>query len=152
MPWIPVWFEEQQWYDLAARFPEILAVARLEQPEVKAEMGLPEVYSFNAFYEPYAPYGKESQTEPTEESYDELRNLFVTASKNVIQRNIGTALFFLERVRAGDEVLLRARDGTVSKVTMSAAEGGSDFPTQVSTSAPEPQPRPTPQSQPPMPA
>lgn len=121
MPWIPVWFDDDQWFDLIANFRPVRDLAQLEQRQRAAEFGLPFGYSFDAYYTPK----KETLPPPTVQkvtSEDSVHALFVNASSNVFQRLIGTTLQLMEEVRAGNELQLLLPDGKVRRMVMSVPE------------------------------
>jgi len=116
MPWIPVWFDSDQWFDLIANFQPVRDLAQLEQPQRAPEIGLPSNYSFDDYYTPraYPP----APAGPGVQPGDSVNALFLDASTRVFQTLIGTTLQLIEEVRAGNELQLRLPDGRVRRVVM----------------------------------
>ena len=118
MPWIPVWFDDDQWFDLIANFRPVRDLAQLEQPQRASEFGLPSGYSFDAYYTPRIP----SPPGAPAAADDRFRALFMDASTKVFQGLIGTTLQLMEEVKAGNELQLLLPDGRIRRMVMSVPE------------------------------
>lgn len=117
MPWIPVWFERDQWFDLTASFRSVGEIAELEQPQRAAAYDLLPSFSFDEF-----PLGQTSSVSRAVQEEDNLRTLFLRVSHDVFQGLIGTTLQLMEEVRNGNELQLRLPDGRIRRVILTVPE------------------------------